>query len=129
MAKKPNECIAMFADKDAGDIYSAVVAKLQARVGPKLVVEDPKQTCVHIIAGKDGTAYAGVHPRKGAVLLNIRLQSPLRSKRVRKVEQVSRNRCHCELLLAGTSDVDEELIGWLEEALHLITAAKTKTQH
>jgi hypothetical protein len=121
VAKKSNECGEMFDARDAGDIYSAIVSKLQARVGPQLAMEDPKQTCVHIIAGEKGTAYAGVHPRKGAVLLNIRLQSPLKSKRVRKVEQVSRNRCHCEVLLESVSDVDREVIGWLEEALRLAT--------
>lgn len=126
MTKKQNGCVEMFAAKDAGDIYSAVVTKLQARVGSKLSVEDLKQTCVHIVAGKDGTAYAGVHPRKGAVLLNIRLQSPLKSKRVRKVEQVSRNRCHCEILLQSVSDVDDEVVSWLEEAVSLVTNAKQK---
>jgi hypothetical protein len=127
MTKKPNECIEMFDAKGAADIYSAIVSKLQARVGPKLAVEDPKQTCVHFVAGKDGTAYAGVHPRKGAVLLNIRLQAPLNSKRVRNVEQVSRNRCHCEILLESISDVNEEVIGWLEGAVNLVTDAKQKT--
>ena len=126
MAKKQDGCVEMFAAKDAGDIYSAVVTKLHARVGPKLAVEDLKQTCVHIVAGKDGTAYAGAHPRKGAVLLNIRLQSPLKSKRVRKVEQVSRNRYHCEVLLQSVSDVDDEVVSWLEEAVSLVTDAKQK---
>lgn len=128
MAKKPNKRNEMFDAKDAADIYSALIYKLQARVGPKLAMEDPKQTCVHIIAGKDGTAYAGVHPRKGAVLLNIRLQSPRNSKRFRKVEQVSRNRCHCEVLLESISDVNDEVIGWLEEAVSLVTANKQKAQ-
>jgi hypothetical protein len=126
MAKKRNESIEMFEAKGAAAIYSAIVSKLQERVGAKLATEDPKQTCVHIIGGKDGTAYAGIHPRKGAVLLNIRLQSPLKSKRVRKVEQVSRNRCHCEILLESISDVDNEIIDWLEEAVNLNKDANGK---
>ena len=120
MAKKANECVALFEAKGAADVYSALVARLQARVGASLAFEDLKQTCVHINAGKDGTAYAGVHPRKGAVLLNIRTQSPLKSKRVRKVEQVSRNRCHCEILLEKVADVDGQVIDWLEQAAGLV---------
>lgn len=126
MAKKGSGGIEMFEAKDAAGIYTALVSKLQERVGAKLAIEDPKQTCVHIIGGKDGTAYAGIHPRKGAVLLNIRLNSPLKSKRVRKVEQVSRNRCHCEILLKNISDVDKEIIDWLEEAANLIKDANGK---
>lgn len=101
-------------------MYSALVTKLQARVGAKLAFEDLKQTCVHINAGKNGTAYAGVHPRKGAVQLNIRTQSPFKSTRVRKVDQVSRNRCHCEILLEKAADVDDQVIDWLEQAAGLV---------
>src|ERR1043166_4734629 len=107
MAMKAADSAKMFAAKGAEDIYTAIVAGLQARIGPHLALEDAKQTCVHIIAGTEGTAYAGLHPRKGAVLLNIRLQTPVKSKRVRKVEQVSKNRCHCEVLLTAASDVDD----------------------
>lgn len=122
MPMKSDKCVGLFEAKGAADIYSALISKLQARTGAKLAVEDPKRTCVHIVAGEDGTAYAGVHPRKSAALLNIRLQSPLKSKRVRKVEQVSRNRCHCEILLESVSDVDAEIIGWLEAAAGLVSA-------
>ena len=121
MANKPNECAAMFEAKHAGSIYDTLVTKLQKRIGARLALEDPKQTCVHIVAGQGGTAYAGLHPRKGAVLLNIRLQAPLKSKRIRKVEQVSKNRCHCEMLLSASSDVDDEVIGWLETAAQLVS--------
>jgi hypothetical protein len=119
MTGKNIACVQMFADKEAGDIYSAVIAKLQSRIGQQLALEDAKQTCVHIVAGKGGTAYAGLHPRKGGVLLNIRLQAPLKSKRFRKVEQVSKNRCHCEVLLSSVTDVDDEILGWLECAARM----------
>ncbi len=124
MTKKPDPCVEMFEIKGAGEIYAAAISQLQARVGRKLAVEDPKQHSVHVVAGKGGTAYAGLHPRRGAVLLNIRLQSPLKSKRVRKTEQVSANRFHCEILLEKVSDVDGTLIDWLEQALSLCLAGK-----
>src|SRR6185436_6493560 len=116
MSKPSAECVRLFADKGGDKIYSAVLKGLRSRVAQDLVFEDPKSTCVHINAGKDGTAYAGAHPRTGAVLLNIRLAAPLRSKRVRKNEQVSRNRCHCEVLLSSEGEVDDELLCWLEQA-------------
>jgi hypothetical protein len=72
--------------------------------------------------------YAGAHPRVGGVMLNISLAAPLRSARVRKNEQVSRNRCHCEVLLSSEADVDDELLGWLEEAAHLVSQPKEKAR-
>jgi hypothetical protein len=122
MGKKANTAIGMFSAKGADTVYQAIVSRLRDRIGSGHVVEDPKQTCVHIVAGEGSTAYAGLHPRKGAVLLNIRLQSPLKSSRVRKTEQVSRNRCHCELMLSSVADVDDEVIGWLKEAFLLVSA-------
>ena len=114
-------CVRLFADKGGDKVYAALFKGLRARVGTGLAFEDLKSTCVHINAGKGGSAYAGAHPRTGGLLLNIRLAAPLRSKRVRKNEQVSRNRCHCEMLLTNESDVDDELLGWLEEAAQLVS--------
>jgi len=125
VAAKSNAPIEMFAVKGAEEVYRAVVSRLRGRIGSKMVVEDTKQTCVHIISGEGSPAYAGLHPRKGAVLINIRLQSPLKSPRIRKVEQVSRNRCHCELLVSSVAEVDDQLIGWLEEASQLVSEGKT----
>src|SRR5262245_11783061 len=116
MSARSAECVRLFAGKGGEGIYNALVQGLRSRVARNLVFEDPKSTCVHINAGEGGTAYAGAHPRTGAVLLTIRMAAPLRSKRVRKNEQVSRNRCHCEILLSSESDLDDELFGWLAEA-------------
>ncbi len=104
----------LFASKGAEAIYDAVVSRLRSRVGT--VVEDPKQTCVHLLTHKNGTAFAGIHPRKNAVMLTIRTQAPLKSPRVRKVEQVSRNRCHSDLVVSSIEEVDPELLGWLSTA-------------
>ena len=114
-----NQANELFSSKAAEPIYSAIVGKLKKRVGTRRAVIDPKQTCVHICAGKEGTAYAGLHPRKGAVLLNIRLEAPLNSPRVRKTEQVSRNRFHCEILITNPAHVDAELLEWLACAANL----------
>lgn len=120
MSPKSTGCFEIFKAKGAGEIYSELIARLQKRVGRRRAVEDPKQTCVHVVAGTDGVAYAGIHPRKGAVLVNVRCQSPINSKRIRKAEQVSRNRCHCEVLVEDVKEVNAELLGWLEEAAKLV---------
>ena len=121
MSKPSSECLRLFAPKGGDKVYAALLKGLQSRVKKDLVFEDPKATCVHINAGEDGTAYAGAHPRAGGVLLNIVTATPLKSKRIRKAEQRSRNRCHCEVLLSREDDIDDELLGWLEEAARLVS--------
>jgi Domain of unknown function (DUF5655) len=109
---------ALFAGKDAvaRAIYDALLAAVR-RIGD--VAADPKKTSIHLNAGPAGTAFAGVHPRKSAILLNIRTDAKLTSARIRKTEQVSKNRYHNELLLTATTDVDDELERWLAAAYRL----------
>lgn len=77
------------------------------------VTVDPKGTCVHL---NRRTAFAGLHPRKGALLLNLRAAAPIESPRIRKVERASANRYHNELLVESPDAVDDELIGWIAQA-------------
>jgi hypothetical protein len=92
----------------------AVAAALidRARTLPGVNV-DPKGTCIHL---NRATAFAGLHPRKTALLLNLRTAAPIASQRIRKVEKVSANRCHNEMLLDSAAALDEELIGWIVRA-------------
>lgn len=93
--------------------YEAVLAAVDAFGGVRV---EEKKTSVHLMRK---TAFAGVHPRRDAILLNIRLASPIESARVRNVEQVSANRYHNELLLTSEQDVDAEVAGWLRAAFDL----------
>lgn len=128
MPKPSTECVRLFADKGGDKVYTALLNGLRSRIEQNLVFEDPKSTCVHINAGEDGTAYAGVHPRTGGVLLNIVTATPLKSKRIRKAEKRSASRCHCEVLLSDEADVDDELLGWLEEAARLVSQPRPKSR-
>ena len=92
----------------------AAILKAVSRFGD--VRAEEKKTSIHLCAK---TGFAGVHPRKSAVLLNIRSAMPIKSKRIRKVERVSANRFHNEMLLASPKEVDAEIIGWLKEAYAL----------
>jgi hypothetical protein len=118
----------LFAAKGGDKVYTALLRGLRSRIEQDLVFEDPKSTCVHINAGKNGTAYAGVHPRTGGILLNIVAAGPLKSKRIRKAEQRSANRWHCEVLLTGEAEVDDELLGWLEESALLVSRPAPKAE-
>ena len=57
-----------------------------------------------------------MHPRKSAVILNLRLARPLEGQRIVKSEQVSKSRYHNEVRLTSPDEVDAELAGWLREA-------------
>lgn len=92
----------------------AAILKAVAKFGE--VRAEEKKTSIHLVAK---TGFAGVHPRKNAVLLNIRTDVPIKSKRVKRLEQVSANRFHNELLVASPKEVDAELIGWLKASYSL----------
>jgi hypothetical protein len=100
-------------DPEALATYRALTAAIEA-FGP--FVEEPKKTSIHL--GRK-SAFAGVHPRKAAILLVIRTSAPIESARVRKLERVSANRWHNEMLLNGPAEVDTEVLGWLRQAYEL----------
>jgi hypothetical protein len=95
------------------DIYTRLLSSLR-QLGP--LDEDPKKTSIHL---SHGSAFAGVHPRASTILLNIRTSEAIDSPRIRKMEQVSKNRFHNETLLTSPDDVDSELLTWLEHAYRL----------
>jgi hypothetical protein len=95
------------------DTYAAIIAAL-GRVGPFAV--EAKKTSIHLVAG---SAFAGVHPQKSKLRLNIRTDRRLEGSRVRKVEQVSAHRFHNEIDLTTAAEVDDQLLAWLTEAYAL----------
>src|SRR5437868_8307905 len=106
---------ALFTGKDP--IVRAIYARILEVLGAigEFGVE-PKKTSIHLVRS---SGFAGVHPRKSTLVLNLRLDRPLAGPRVLKSEQVSRNRYHDEVKLAAPDDVDAELIAWLAEAYAL----------
>ena len=98
---------------EVNELYRKLLGELK-KTG-KLVVEE-KKTSFHF---KSGAAFAGVHPRKTYFILNIVSASPLKSPRIIKQEQVSKNRFHNRVKIANSGDIDSELMGWLKEAYAL----------
>lgn len=91
--------------------YDRLVEKLVRKVGSFGV--EAKKTGLHLT---NGSAFAGVHPKKNWLDLTLRLSEPLSGARVRSKEQVSRNRWHNEVRLSAPSEVDAELMSWLVKA-------------
>ncbi|HEX8901350.1 DUF5655 domain-containing protein [Vitreimonas sp.] len=104
---------ALFSNK--APVVRAIYKKLLASLKRQAVTfeVDAKKTSLHLT---HGTAFAGVHPKKNWLDLTIRLEKPLAGPRIRKSEQVSRNRWHNEVRLTSEADVDGQLIGWLVTA-------------
>jgi hypothetical protein len=78
--------------------------------------EEVKKTSIHLVRN---SAFLGVHPRKQHLLLTIKAEKPVRSTRISKTEQVSRNRWHLDVKLATTEDIDAELLGWIQQAYEI----------
>ncbi|MBK9713984.1 MAG: hypothetical protein IPO81_22180 [Kouleothrix sp.] len=106
---------ALFAggDPDVRAAYERLLEALRA-IGP--FAEQPKQTSIHLARA---TGFAGVHPRKRSLTLNLRTDSPIASPRLARVERVSKNRYHNEIKLNHPDQVDAELVGWLRAAYAL----------
>lgn len=98
--------------------YHAVVEAARS-FGP--VGEEAKKTSIHLTAG---SGFAGAHPQKGRLRLNIRLARALDGPRTRKVEKVSASRFHNEVDLDSPAAVDDELTAWLGEAYALAASRR-----
>jgi hypothetical protein len=96
------------------ELYDYVLERVK-QLGP--VVEEIKKSSAHIVAGKG--AFLGLHPRANGLLLNIVLDRPLTHHRIAKSEQTSASRYHNEVRISGREDIDDELLGWIEEAYRL----------
>ena len=106
---------ALFAGKDAAvrATYDRLLEVLRTFGSFR---EDPKKTSIHLV---NTSGFAGIHPRKSFLYLNLRMDRPLQSERVAKSEQVSKNRYHNEIKIITPDELDDERIGWLKEAYRL----------
>lgn len=77
------------------------------------IIEEPKKTSIHLV---NVSALVGVETRKTYILLNIKADHKISSPRIDKVEQISSKRFHHRVKLSSLEDIDNELLGWLNEA-------------
>ncbi len=95
-------------------LYQELLQQVQA-FGPARV--DEKKTSIHL---NNRAGFAGIHPRKRFLYLNIVSAQPIQSSRISKTEQVSKSRFHNELKIERVADIDGEVLGWLRDAYHLM---------
>ena len=78
------------------EVEATYVAILKAakKLGP--VKEEPKKTSIHLVRK---SAFAGVATRKAALILTLKSDSDITSKRIAKREQASAHRWHLEIKL------------------------------
>ena len=103
------------ADDTAREIFEILQGALAELGGHEI---EEKQDSLHVANGR---AFLAIRPRSGAVLLSLVTNEPIVSERIRKTEQVSKNRWHNEIVLRTTAEVDAELAGWLRQAYALTT--------
>ncbi len=94
-------------------IYDALVDRLE---GVGAFKTEVKKTSLHLVRER---AFLGVHPRATGLLLNIVTSSPIKSDRIHKADQVSRNRCHNEVRIDDVDQIDDELVNWIGDAYRL----------
>ena len=80
------------------------------------VHEAPKQTSIHL---DNANGFAGVYTRKNYILLHFRTDYPIDDPRITKHEQLSVRRFMHTVKLTQPSDVDPQLITWLQDAYKL----------
>lgn len=86
------------------------------RIGP--VVTEEKKSSIHL---KSRAAFAGVHPLKSQLDLNIVSAQPIEDHRVVKRDQISAGRYHNVVPLSSPRDVDAQLVDWLKTAYELVS--------
>jgi Domain of unknown function (DUF5655) len=115
MQSVTNSVDALFAGKDAAvrAAYDRLLDALRP-LGP--FREEPKRTSIHLC---HRVGFAGVHPRRRSLSLNLRTDYAIQSGRVAQSDQVSKGRYHNEVMLSSPEEVDAELVGWLKDAYAL----------
>jgi hypothetical protein len=86
------------------------------RIGP--VVAEETKTSIHL---KSRAAFAGVHPLKSRLDLNIVSAAPITDPRVKKQDRISASRYHNVVPLNTPRDIDAQLLEWLKAAYELVS--------
>jgi hypothetical protein len=113
-ATEADSVAAHFTGNDkARALYDAALTQLRT-LGP--VTEEAKKTSIHLVRR---TALAGVHVRRGYLLLEFKTDYPIDSPLLAKSEQISRNRYHHTLRLESTDQLQGDVLCWLKDAYSL----------
>lgn len=92
----------------------AAILKATKKLGP--VKEEAKKTSIHLVRN---SAFAGIAMRKAALILTLKSDADVASKRIARREQASAHRWHLETKLEAPEQVDKEIVAWLKKAYDL----------
>ena len=95
------------------EIYQKLISECE-KFGA--VTQSPKKTSIHLDA-KSG--FVGVYTRKNCLLLHIHTNFEIDSNRIEKTEKISANRLKHIIRIANPSEIDEQVVNWLESAYKL----------
>ena len=100
-------------EKIVSEIYQKLISECE-KFGT--VTQSPKKTSIHLDA-KSG--FVGVYTRKNCLLLHIHTNFEIDSNRIEKTEKISANRLKHIIRIANPSEIDEQVVNWLESAYKL----------
>jgi hypothetical protein len=100
----------------APEVKATYAAILRAAKKLGTVKEEAKKTSIHLVRK---SAFAGVATRKSALILTLKSDSDIASKRIAKREQASAHRWHLEVKLETPEQVDREILAWLKKAYEI----------
>lgn len=113
MAESTDEAVERVFARSEPEVRALVRTLIARALALPGAAVDPKGTCLHL---NHRVAFAGLHPRRAALFLNLRTSAPIESPRIRRREQASANRYHNEMLVASPGEIDDELMGWVAAA-------------
>ena len=97
---------------EIGELYAELCGMLRS-IGPYKA--EVKKTSIHLVNTK---AFAGIHPKKSYLGVNLVLSRPKAGPPAHKVEQVSKNRFHHFFQITSASQMGKEFKALLKEAYH-----------
>jgi hypothetical protein len=95
-------------------LFDELLARARSEIGAAEVVALP--CCIHLSGTHD---FLAVLPRKAWLEIRFSLRRELESPRIKHATRTGRSMYKHSTDIATVQDIDDELIGWLDEAYHL----------
>lgn len=104
-----------FKNKDlAKGIFDDLLKKINDKVGTSEIVSLP--CCVHLYGKYE---FLAILPKKDRLEIRFSLDRALNGSRIKQTVPLSKSSFKNCIDLKSSTDLDKELIGWLEESYHL----------
>jgi len=101
--------------KLATDLYKELKLRVKKTIGPFYIESLP--CCIHFV--KAAFTFAAVYALKDGLRFHIGLDHRIKSKRIRRYAQIAAKRYMYELDIHDKTEMDTELLDWLNKAYHM----------